>query len=228
MNAIPGVVPFIALPTSREEMWSRTATSAHVHFGAQFPSRGVVSVSLSLLAFCFNKLYADALNDSKNGPITHFVMLHSDVSPVHKDWGSRLIGTLIEHKLAACATLVPIRGTKVVKARDTSTAVELKEGGHRNIKVGEWSGVVTNKQEPGLLINTGCLVIDLKHPAADRLYFHIKDGIRVNPETKRHEAWCEPEDWEMSRMMRRLGMPYGVNCDIKCAHKGVPEDEPKD
>ena len=57
-------------------------------------------------------------------------------------------------------------------------------------RCGEGDGL-DSRTTPGLLINTGCLAIDLRKPGTERLYFHIRDAIKRTP-AGHYIPWTQP------------------------------------
>lgn len=207
--------PYVAVPSSHGNLWFRTAESLE-KLNYAFPNRVRRINLLSLLPFNFNTLYADALNRRAEG-VTHFIMLHDDVAPQGDQWGQQLLLGMMRHNLACLSCNVAIKSDEgyCSTAIDTDDPFEQPQ----KFKIGDIVGTRTTLTEPRLLINTGCMAIDLNAPGADRLYFRFKDTIRKDREGK-FEAWTQPEDWELSRQMRALGMPFGATSDIKVLHQG--------
>lgn len=189
--------------------------------------------STSLLAYTFNLLYADALNNrwSESNPngVTHFLMLHDDIIP-HDNaegfpWSHDLFRVMLNHNLGVVSAVVPIKD----KSGDCSTAIEDRGGdvmGSTRYKLADFplGRTVTSVDEPGLLINSGCMAIDLTKPWSERLYFHVKDGIRRLSDGT-FQAWVDSEDWNLSRMLRRLGVKYGATAAFRVEHIGLARYE---
>lgn len=170
----------------------------------------------SLLCYNFNALYAAALNARAHG-VTRFVMLHDDVVPEGGDWGRRLLDIMDGHRLGVLSAAVAIRGD----ARgETSTAIGANgKEAMRRLTRAEIGEVMTSRDQPRLLINTGCMAVDITQPWAERLYFRTTDAI-VRDKAGIFRAVVEPEDWEMSRWLRREGVAFGVTTLIACGHIG--------
>lgn len=220
------IVPFLAIPTASGGPASYDQVRAIESFRASFQLYGRGVATSSLLAYGFNRLYADALNDragdGKPGA-THFIMLHDDVVPYDPPdvgWAQALVVEMIQNNLGALCAAVAIKdGTG-----DSSTAIDNDRNDPapaRRIRLEEFKDrkLITTREEPRLLINTGCLCIDLTKPWAERLYFHVKDGIRKNAEGN-FEPWVDPEDYNFSRMLRREGVHFGCTAAFETVHVG--------
>ena len=203
----------------------------------RFPLCAVRMESVSALCLAFNIAYAQALNMRGQG-ITHFVMLHSDVVPAQQViadqdgangrvsgcWIDVLLSEMAAHGLDAISAVVAIKHDK----GETSTGVErAADGGDKGrLRLSnclEWEGATRRAQDMKnyrLLINTGCMVIDIRKPWAERLYFRTQDAIRKDAKTGLFEAHFEPEDWEMSRMLSKWGVPYGATTALRVEHMG--------
>jgi hypothetical protein len=208
-------LPYLAVPTYDGRIDIRTHESID-SFRRSFPSHGFSREICSLLAYSFNRLYADALNRRAQYGFTHFVMLHADVAPQNAEawlWGRRLIELMHQNNLGALSAAVMVKDD----SGETSTAVDLPDGTVERLTAAEVGPMLTSRDKPNLLINTGCLVIDLTKPWSDKVYFHIKDAIRKTPEGV-YEAVVHPEDWELSRMFKRMGVAFGATTEIKTRH----------
>lgn len=214
------VFPYLGIPSADDTLYFRTAAAAVnfcVDFGIEktLPFGRQFEVS-SLLCKNFNSLYSHALNGRKTHGVTHFFLLHNDVGPVPNDWGSRMLTIMQRDKLHALSAVISIRGNGL----DSSTAWEAdgKEP-RRRVAIGEITGTVNSRDNRRLLINTGCLCIDLRHPAADSLYFAMKDGVRRRPDGI-YEPFNESEDYNLSHMMRKAGMDFGATAEFEVLHCG--------
>lgn len=223
--------PFVAVPTYDGCVKFQTYEALEA-LDARLPNRIRSTRSISLLPFCMNLLYAEALNCRKTHGVTHFFMVHADVAPTPKDWPLRMLSAMAQHKLSALAAVIAIKNNE----RQTSTARDLPGSGPHDepqrYAIGEIDGVLTSREAPGLLINTGLLCIDLSDPNAEKLYFRFRDAI-VRDKEGNYRPWTAPEDWELSRQMRKLGMAYGAIGSFEVKHYGggvfgnqaVPEGE---
>lgn len=207
--------PFLAIPSSRGAIDFRTMRAIEsVH--AAYPETMRRVQVCSLLAYCFNALYAEALNRRGDG-ITHFVMLHDDVAPQDVEgvcWLRVLENEMTVRGVPVLSAAVAVRGTN-----ESSAAVD--GPAPRRIPLAELAkkgGV--HSRDCALLINTGCLVIDIRETWAEKLYFHVKDGIRRLSDGT-FAPFVEPEDWELSRSLRRMGVPFATTAAVETLHAGV-------
>lgn len=215
------ILPFLAIP-SATGMHSYMQDSAIRSVAEFYPGHIRVVGVQSLLNNNFNNLYAAALNCRKKG-VTHFVMLHDDICPEDPDpdrgWCDTLIATMIIRGLGAICAASPIKNDQgeVSCAIDDPDPFKI-----RRMKIGDFEGkTITTREEPRLLINTGCMAIDITKPWATKIMFRSKDYIRYNKATDTYEAICEPEDWNLSKQLRALGVPFGCTGKIRINHLGT-------
>lgn len=172
----------------------------------------------SLLPRGFNKLYATALNDG----FTHFAMLHADIEVLVPYWIDRMLGLMEKTQADVLSVVSPMKNMKGL----TSTAIDI------NPHTGEWDKWrvkrLTMKEvfdrpptwtEEGLLINTGCMLIDLRSPIADKFYFEFIDQIIFDEDGKR-KAVGMSEDWQFSRLVNSMGGKIFATREIPIAHIG--------
>ena len=122
--------------------------------------------------------------------------------------------SLCNHTSFVLSAAVAVRGTN-----ESSAAVD--GPAPRRIPLAELAkkgGV--HSRDCALLINTGCLVIDIRETWAEKLYFHVKDGIRRLSDGT-FAPFVEPEDWELSRSLRRMGVPFATTAAVETLHAGV-------
>lgn len=202
-------VPYLAVPTSNGLIDIRTV-AAMESFRRAFPSHGFRYEVCSLLCYSFNRLYADALNRRESHGFTHFVMLHSDVAPQDVDgvpWCVRMLEIMDEHGFDALSAAVMIK--------DDSGATSAANGSQRLTPL-QIGSTASSQVFTDLRINTGCLVIDITKPWADKLYFRTHDGI-VH-EHGQYVAEVDSEDWQLSRMMKDLGVRFGTTVEVPTLH----------
>ena len=210
------MIPYLAIPSGTGLIDFKTMAAIE-SARAAYPTMARRVQVCSLLAYAFNTLYADALNQRKDG-VTHFVMVHDDVAPQDKDgvcWLRVMEQEMLIRGVPVLSASVAVRGTldssAAVDTTQAATRIPLKE---LNAKVG------IHSRDCALLINTGCLVIDIRHEWAERLSFHVRDGIRKLKDGT-FAPFVEPEDWELSRSLRRMGVPFAVTAAIETLHAGT-------
>jgi hypothetical protein len=191
---------------------------------------------ISLLANNFNRLFISAWE----GGFDYLVLLHSDIG-VHpplpgQSWVSRLVQLTRDYEVAACSAVVPIKSmdgltsTALQLRQDTPYAMrrlammELRELPETKVTrkvLCDLFGVLPEVAGP-LLVNTGCLCIDLRRydwAGAKWPGFKIVDELAWNT-TCVPAAFVEPEDWNFSRWMHDKGWPYCATTEIVVDHHG--------
>jgi len=200
--------------------------------------------SRSLLANCFNTLFATALTLRKPemlGPghangVTHFCLMHGDVIPADPDWLSQMMEIMKKDRLDVLSVTIPIKDNKgIVSAGfDMSSPDELNPWRTRRLTTTEVANLPEvirpwhakklkgwpKDREPVLLVNTGLMLIDIRGSWAEKLCFTINDQILFNSEKGVFQAFCEPEDWNMSRKLHELGVDYGTTRLVNVKHAG--------
>lgn len=239
---MPAGIPFLPQPVS-DAYWGDVAR--------RVPVSRITAVQLnSLLANAFNKLlcaahhYFDSPSIAPEHRITHLAMLHADCQPE-----SRWVDTLFEEMESRQATVVA--SVIAIKAGNgmTSTAVgspddpwDRERKGlsfvdiwtERSPALPETFGI-EDLQRSGLakdgqclLVNTGCMLIDLRWPAwrevdgdgIYRLSFRTEDRI-VRDEDGRPIAQVESEDWNLSRRLHALGARVFATKKVGIIHHGM-------
>ncbi len=172
-----------------------------------------IESSMSLLACCFNVLLASALN-LRSKEATHFVMLHADVVP-EPGWLKILMREADRTKSALLSVVIPMK----IDGGDTSTAVETEDGWRpRRLS---WNDVRSRPQtwtEPGLLVNSGCMLLDLRMPWVHNVKFTISD--RIVQRDGAFSAECVSEDWNFSRQVRLNGGSVYATTAVAVTHHG--------
>lgn len=200
-----------------------------------------MAFSVSALAYCFNQIWAHALALCGRGKVTHFAMLHSDVSP-EVGWLDILMEELQEKRLQLLSCVIPIKSDDGL----TSTAV----GPINDIwtqrrltmtEIAELPETFTDKdlarwkikhdcEGQVLLLNTGCWVCDLRakpfHQVDQygylRFCFTQKDRITVTQKGELVPHFA-PEDWIFSRDCHKAGIKLAATRKVKIVHHGPRE-----
>jgi len=168
----------------------------------------------------FNTCWTEALNWYKQGRITHFAMLHGDITPAtEQHWLDELVDIMEEKQAALVSAIVPIKDHRGV----TSTGIcdpQDPWGAFRRFTMREvieelpetFDHRLAGYPDRPLLHNTGMWVCDLRKPV-----FHVRneDGsykfIFNFPERIREDKdgtlirQQESEDWFFSRMLWECG-----------------------
>jgi len=199
----------------------------------------------SLLAHNFNSIFCTALNLKESGavPLTHFCLLHADIVPVQPNWLNIMIAEMEKHDLDVLSAVVPIKDGRGL----TSTGVCMSDpnaaikGDVRRLTLQETMKLPTTFTGPDLigrlegwegdcatlLVNSGLLVMDLRHAPVHEYLFTINDEIRTLTTGEQTEpgisrvARTEPEDWFFSRLLHELGVSYGATRAVDVKHCGV-------
>lgn len=179
--------------------------------------------SLSILTRCFNALYTVALNRAKRNDCDYFCLLHSDIGP-EKGWLGKLVSLSKKHEADIISVISPIKDLRGL----TSTALDEPPKGSRYDA--RWRcrrlGLheIHNKFEPtfthpNLLLNSGCMLVNMKSPGVEKLKFQFDDDIIVNAKGD-YEAVGMSEDWLFSRQANELGLRQFATREIKITHFG--------
>lgn len=183
----------------------------------------------SSLTFNFNTCYATALNNRKFG-ITHFAMLHSDIAVTQAGWCDRMVELAEEHGADLLSVAMRLKGDD----GRTSTAIEEADADNprnplgfkcRKLTLDEIAARGKTWSDPALLVNTGLMLIDIRKPWADKIWFEFRDSIgccKLNDGSG--EDFYFPvslsEDYGISRMVRAAGGKLVVTTEIPAIHCG--------
>lgn len=192
---------------------------------------------VSLLAFGFNQLLATALNN--RNLFTHFMMLHADVLPRQLNFLRTLVdeATLYDADILSC--VLPLKDEKGLTSTclipDLTRAHDLGVGRPKRrrltmrelaqfpktfdvndcIKHLNYKGI-----NPALLVNTGMMLVDLRKPWVEKVWFTINDRVWQNDEG----IWgcdVEPEDWYYSAEALMQGAKVMATTAVNAAHIGT-------
>lgn len=187
--------------------------------------------SISSLVNCFNTLWVEALNLRDRGEATHFAMLHADCQP-EPGWVEKLWQAMKARPGAAVVSVV-----NCIKDQDnnprTSTAYSPKGqpwGATRYVryqdraeileKYGPTFGPETCQGDEQLLINTGCMLIDIRPDFWDGFAWEHPARVARNADGIWETAF-EPEDWRMSRFLADRGIDYAATWAVRVVHHGA-------
>lgn len=206
---------FIALPSYNGQSASKQlfTLSAIVKKGWM-----VASTEFSSLAHSFNRMWVDCLNKRKKHGLTHFVMCHADVIPHNEgNW----IQTLIEEMSAVGADILsvvspikdPLGLTSTGRMRPNVRSIE-------RFTMRQIYRLPETFTFPDLVINTGCMCVNLLHPLVDQLFFRFQDWIEKN-EQGDLVARTVSEDWLFSADAQSIGMKVFATRKVKLDHAGT-------
>lgn len=173
----------------------------------------VSSIGSSLLAKCFNQLWCQALNLKRTQGLTHFAMVHADIDP-QEGWLDRMHSIMKETSADVLSCVIAMKAAGGFTSTAEETDDEFKP---RNYNFSECTNVTWTS--PGLLVNTGLMLCDLRKPWADSVVFAMRDEIRVTENGERY-AVCASEDWEFSRQAKKYGAKLFATTAISVNHYG--------
>lgn len=184
---------------------------------------------LSALCWCFNTLYVDALNDRT---CDYFLLIHADIIPIAPmGWISKLIQEATNAHADLISVVSPIKNANGL----TSTALQTREHATpRRISMTEAMQLpqtfraadvaklfgCENDAAQELLINTGCMLMDLRRnrDVWESMHFRTHDDI-VKRDGK-FVATFTPEDWDFSRQANAHGLTVAATRAVSLIHNG--------
>lgn len=172
----------------------------------------VQAIASSLLTKCFNQLWCQALNARKTHGITHFAMLHADISPEPK-WLDKMHALMKDTKADMLSVVIALKaaGGMSSTAEETDDPIRPRNYYLQDCKSLTWTS-------PGLLLNTGMMLVDITKPWVEEMYFHIEDEIQFID--GKHTAVSFSEDWYFSRLARQKGAKLFATSEVKANHYG--------
>lgn len=185
--------------------------------------------SLSLLAYCFNSLWCEALNDKT---YDYFLLLHADIVPTAPiGWLSKLIQEATNARADLLSAVVPIKNQDGL----TSTALQTEQHAiprrltlHEVMQLPATFAAADVAKQFGypddtaqqLLVNTGCMLMDLRRNRDkwEQMYFRITD--RIEKRNGKFVPLVDPEDWDFSRQAHAQGLKVAVTRAVTLLHNG--------
>lgn len=198
--------------------------------GIQYATRGRVDVfgvadaTASITPHSFNGLLAMALAERDNGKVTHAAMLHSDIAP-EPGWIDTLFEEMWIHGAQAVSAVVPIKEDEKSRTSTAWGTIGKPFDAPRYVRMEEKHlypptfGQEHGRDGEELLINTGCLLMDLRWPHWDDFAFTFTTRIARTQDGGRL-AQVRPEDWDMSRFVRERGGKVFATWRVKLEHYG--------
>lgn len=220
-RATPLTKVLIGIPCSYNQLY--VGTMSGIRFCARTESKvdyAIATNPLSILTRNFNSLYATALNARKTG-VTHFAMMHADIGP-EADWLGKMLRLMSTHEADILSVIVPIKDPRGL----TSTALDEPVGAAdpkwrvRRLTLHEvHESYPPTFTKPNLLLNSGLMVVDLRHPSSEKLVFRFEDDIiKIDDE---FQAVGISEDWYFSRLANSLGMKLFATREVHVTHHGT-------
>lgn len=215
---------YLCLPSRRDVRIE--AAQSHYALATNGGCQFIPCVSANnLLANGFNKHWAMALNWQKAGIVDYFLMHHDDIEIRTPLWLDEMI---MEMNRVGAAVLSVVQPIKDGKQTETSTAVETEHGPWRPRRMSfeEIDELPETFTLPGLLINTGLMLVDIRRPefhelVGNELYFHFEINDRiVSGKDGMLYAQFRPEDWNFSRLCHARHLPVYATRKIECLHYG--------
>jgi hypothetical protein len=202
----------------------------------------VAQASASLITFNCNTLWCTALNRRVSHEVEWFAMLHTDVEP-SEWWIDQLIAEAEKHGADMMSAIIPLKNP----TGSTSTGIanagsafgqfcRLTQAQVRHplfpdtFGIGEAAEALEKLPEPlriagvpreMLLVNTGCFVIRMTRPWAEKVWFEQTDAIE-----QKNGVWgpvSQPEDWNFSRRVAAAGGKVMATRVVKVIHRGETE-----
>lgn len=212
---------YIGIPTYDGRVHKNLANALQKATANRYPKTTSI-ITCSILTRAFNLLYAHALNERKNGT-THFCLLHDDVVP-QPLWLDEMMRVMQKHQADVLSVVIPIKNGKGL----TSTALDVgigDEDPHWRVKrltlteiYNEYEPTFTHEK---LLVNTGLMLVDLRKPWVENVWFAFEDKIVPDPNVPGDfKAVGVSEDWFFSRRARELGAKLYATREIPVSHSG--------
>lgn len=182
----------------------------------------------SLLAKVFNDIFVKALKARDKNEATHFLLLHEDIVPASDDWFAVLWNEFRRVDAEMMAAVVPLKdprgltSTAVEEPKETGLSVRSDsdlEMNRRRLSLKECDAMGGTFTHPGLLLNSGMLLFDLRHSWVNSCHFTINDEITWH--AGEPVVSCSSEDWNFTRMARDAGAEriYATN-KVRLLHVG--------
>lgn len=214
---------FLACPRYGHVEWESAASVMRASELCDVTVRPSMS---SVLCDNFNRLWAEALNLRASRPLTHFAMIHSDIS-AESGWLDTLMLELQRANLDVISVIVPLKDERGL----TSTGI-LKQATNRihqftladvyNLPVTFTLNDINHLEDEVLAINTGLWVCTFTQPWIEKIVFRTYTDIIKDEENSFH-AVSLTEDWDFSLQCARLDVKVGATRIVRVGHYGRKE-----
>jgi hypothetical protein len=206
---------FLALPTYNGERSNASAIVAAVRNPGPFQNIRTEDSGSSFLTHTFNGMWAKALNARAEG-VTHFLMMHSDVYPHSLTWIQDLFAIMERMNAQLLSVVLPMKDARGL----TTTALEDELRGARRLTMREIEARDPTFTDPELLVNTGLMLVDMREPWVESMYFDMQSGIARGLTGAFVVCQADSEDWVFSRLARSAGVQLWATRELRATHYG--------
>lgn len=227
---------FLALPSRGHSLaFGASGAIGEHHIPSEFLKVYPLEISSTILEHGFNMLWAAALNGRSKYGFTHFAMLHDDIVP-ERFWLDIAMGEMERLGADLISAVVRIKNDTGL----TSTAIQTDDPWiSRRLTMKEIAALPetfcsddTDSPDRVLLVNTGCMLIDLRKSWVNELLdgkaeaafkFEIRTRI-VKQQDGRFAAQLQSEDWLLSKHLASIGAKVYATRKIKAKHVQMVEE----
>ena len=157
----------------------------------------------------FNILWAGALEARAKG-VSHFAMIHSDIA-AERFWLDKMGEIMTRVGADVLSVVSPLKSHEGL----TSTAIDTENRFKvKRFSLHEIHAMEPTFTRPGLLVNTGLMLVDMRKPWVEKMHFYFDDQIIDG------RATSSPEDWNFSRDARALGASIWATREVQLQHFG--------
>lgn len=182
----------------------------------------LIELRTSALAFGFNILWANVLNFRQHPthPPTHYLLWHADVVPQTENWLGIMLSEMERVGADVLSAVIPIKNElgMTSTAREADPPNRWRPLRYTLTEVSVMADPTWTA--PGLLVNTGLMLVDLRKDWVERVHFTLNDRIYRGSDGK-WRASMEPEDWNFSRQCHALGVSLYATKAIVVDHVGT-------
>lgn len=163
----------------------------------------------SMLTRCFNRLWVAALKSREQG-FTHFAMLHADVIP-ESFWVDKLVSIMADKKCQLLSAISPIKNQEGL----TSCGIAQDRWTTARFTMRQLEKMPITFTHSHLVVNTGCLLVDLTWGDWEGLYFRTMDLVEGD------KVLSATEDYLFSSDCRARGGKVFATRAVKLEHVGA-------
>lgn len=169
----------------------------------------------SLLASGFNHHWVAAHAEQ----FDYFIMLHGDVEPVDPMWVDILLEEMVLHEADIVSAVIPIKNdcglTSTAIGKPDTPWIRQRLSLKQCLSLPKtFSAADVGVPEKPLLVNTGCMLVNLSKEWSGHAHFTVRDQVNHG------SVECEPEDWYFSRRAWELGAKAYATTALRVQHHG--------